>query len=554
MTSRIQLQPSDVSMSSTLDARTEAQRPSRGRPRSGSFHRSLPRWLVASVTVALVASACTAEDVQSSPAAPGSDVEAAIAAEADVRAALAAQFEGLYPPAAPDGGMVEIELVAREGRIDLVAGGATEVWTYNGTVPGPQIDVRLGETVRATLRNELSAPTSVHWHGIRVPNDMDGVPGLNQTAVAPGETFVYEFAPPDSGTYWYHSHTLGSEQLDRGLYGAIVVADAENTDAFDVDTVWMLDDWLLDESGQVMGDFFDNHQAMHYGRRGELLTMSGQPSAELIVRPGERVRLRLVNASNGRWYEPALAGLGARVLAVDGQLAGRTIDLDGMLLGPGNRLDIVFDAPLTPGSFPLLDMVFEAETPLGTVIVEGSPVERDRVDIAVNGAVPDWSAAADLVADVELDFDVGVDPDGFGRYRINDRSYPDVEPIHLEQGKFTKIRLFNRTGLLHPIHLHGQFFKVLTRNGVPVDEPYFRDTVFVDFEEVVEIGIVPPDTGQWLLHCHIQEHADAGMATVAIVRPPGASLPDLRDLREGHIEAPLTGAESDTDGEPDVLA
>ncbi len=515
------------------------------------------RRLLATLVVVMIGTACTADgEAPGSAPSPPDDAPAITVppeAEREARLTLAAEFEGLYPAIAAPGRLVEVDLVARESVIDLVEAGPTTVWTYNGTVPGPQIEVEVGDTVRATLTNELTSPTSIHWHGIRVPNDMDGVPGLNQTALAPGESFTYEFTPPDPGTYWYHSHTLGSEQLDRGLYGAIIVRNPAEVESFDVDATWILDDWLLDETGQIIEEFFDNHVAMHHGRYGELVTANGEPAPILTVRPGERVRLRLVNASNGRWYEPRFDGLGARVLAVDGQTASRPVRLDDVTLAAGNRLDVVFDAPMTPGAHAVVDGVFGADTPLGTILVEGDPVAADHGTLPLNSSVPDWAAAAALTPDIDLTIEVGVDEDLFARFRFNGRSYPDVAPVHLEQGTFAKIRLDNRTGVLHPIHLHGQFFKVLTRGGVPVDEPFFRDTIFIDGQEVVEIGLVPLETGQWLLHCHIQEHAEAGMATVALVRAPGADLPELPDLRAGHIGATLTAPEGDMDPDEEIL-
>ncbi len=475
------------------------------------------------------------------------------AAQAEIRASLAGMVESLYLPGTPNGQVVEVDLIAAETTIDLVPDAPTKVWAYNGSVPGPQIDVPLGDTVRLTLQNDLASPTSIHWHGIRVPEDMDGVPGLSQAAVAPGESFTYSFTPPDRGTYWYHSHTLGSEQLDRGLYGAIVVADPAEADLFDVDVVWTIDDWLLGDEGQIVEGFFDNHVAMHHGRRGELLTANGDPENTLRVPPGARVRLRLINASNGRWYDPDFEGLAASVIAVDGQLTSAPVALEDVTLAPGSRLDVVFDAPLTPGVHRVVDAAAGPPVTIATVVVEGDAASARGVPFEHAGVVPNWADAELLATDLELRFELGIDDDLFSRFRVNGRSYPDVEPVQLVQGRFTKIRMVNRTGLLHPIHLHGQFFKVLSRGGVPVDEPFFRETVLMESEEVIEIGIVPSDTGQWLLHCHIQEHADAGMATVAIVRPAGAPLPALRDLRAEHITAPLTEPEGDTSGEMQQL-
>lgn len=515
------------------------------------------RRVAAPAVLALLLAACSAgPDTDDPTGAAATVAESATSepvlesAEAErIRAGLEAAFEGLYPEeVVSTGRTVEVDLVADEAAIALVDGPPTAVWAYNGSVSGPPIELELGDTLQATLRNELPAATSIHWHGIRVPNDMDGVPGLNQSAVQPGEAFTYAFTPKDPGTYWYHSHTLGSEQLDRGLYGPIVVTDPDEADAHDVDVVWMVDDWLLDEQGQVVEGFFDNHVAMHNGRWGPLVTANADPAAELVVRPGQRVRLRLVNASNGRWYEPRIGGIEPDVIAVDGQPTGSRVSLDGLRLAPGNRLDLAFDAPAEPGAYPVVDTVFGAQTPIGTIVVTGDPVEAVAVQTRPAPAIPSWDEAAALPVDLALDVTVGMDPDMFARYRFNGRSYPDVEPLRMEKGRFIKIRITNDTGLVHPIHLHGQFFKVLARDGQPADEPFFRDTVFVEPGQVVDLGIVPLEAGEWLIHCHIQEHADAGMATVALVAEPGQPEPALSDLTAAHVEPPLTGAEGANDG------
>ena len=134
--------------------------------------------------------------------------------------------------------MINVDLTAAETTVALVDGIETEVWAYNGTVPGPALRVDLGDTIRVNVRNDLDAATTIHWHGIRVPNDMDGVPDVNQPRIEPGATFVYEFTPPDAGTYWYHSHTDGSQQLERGLYGSIVVNDPGDGTDYDVERVY----------------------------------------------------------------------------------------------------------------------------------------------------------------------------------------------------------------------------------------------------------------------------------------------------------------------------
>ncbi|NNC81362.1 MAG: multicopper oxidase domain-containing protein, partial [Acidimicrobiales bacterium] len=175
------------------------------------------------------------------------------------REALAGELSAAYPAErAADGDVREFDLTAAPTTVDLAEGVTVDVWAYEGTVPGPELRVALGDTVVVNLRNELPQATSIHWHGVRVPNAMDGVPGVNQEAVPPGDEFRYEFVPKDAGTFWFHSHNRGSEQVERGLYGSLVVIDPDEPE-YDRDLVWVIDDWLLDQDGSLVESFNEPH-------------------------------------------------------------------------------------------------------------------------------------------------------------------------------------------------------------------------------------------------------------------------------------------------------
>jgi len=172
------------------------------------------------------------------------------------------EFTGSYPVSArPNGTVRTFDVVAAPARVSLAGGVATDVWAYNGQVPGPQLRVRLGETVRVRFTNRLPQATTIHWHGVRLPNDMDGVPTDKRPAIEPGGTFVYEFTPKDAGTFWYHPHHRSSEQVERGLYGVLIVEDAA-LPAYQQDVVWILDDWLLTPDQQVEPSFNTMHDLM----------------------------------------------------------------------------------------------------------------------------------------------------------------------------------------------------------------------------------------------------------------------------------------------------
>src|SRR5690606_34269320 len=202
---------------------------------------------------------------------------------------------------------------------------------------------RQGERVRIAVENRLPQPTTVHWHGLRVPNAMDGVPDLTQPAIEPGGRFVYEFDLPDAGTFWYHPHARSAEQVGRGLSGAFIVEEREPP-AVDRDVVWVLDDWRLTPEVAIAGGFNDLRDASHAGRLGNTVTVNGRIPDRFAVRRGERVRLRLVNVSNARIFSLVFEGHAPLVIAVDGHPVEPHAPGGGrVVLGPAMRADLLLD-------------------------------------------------------------------------------------------------------------------------------------------------------------------------------------------------------------------
>lgn len=436
---------------------------------------------------------------------------------------LVAEFGSAYPErATPDGKLVEHELVAAETEVELVDGKRLRVWAYNGTVPGPTLRVRLGDTLRVRFTNKLPQETTIHWHGVRVPNAMDGVPHATQPPVQPGETFVYEFTPKDAGTFWFHPHVRSSEQVERGLYGLVIVEDKQPP-PFTREVTWILDDWLLGPDGQIFGQFNTPHDLAHDGRWGNAITINGRTDTHLVVASGERIRLRLLNASNGRVYVPDLAGLDAQIIAVDGLYARAPTPLGRFELAPGNRLDL--DVTVTGGGRTLVVMdryLPQRPNRLAEIDVDGTAAERTFASPA-RAHVPAWTGG--LAMPVTHEFRLDARRGGpFGiEWTIDDKAFAghahhqDLALV-LPRGKWSRLRFVNASPRIHPFHLHGMFFKLLARDSVPVDEPFFRDTVLIHGRESVDIGLVPLDAGDWMMHCHILEHAEAGMMTMIGVR------------------------------------
>jgi FtsP/CotA-like multicopper oxidase with cupredoxin domain len=255
-------------------------------------------------------------------------------------------------PSPPQEGFQFLE--AREGRLQLLPAPATPtaIWGYNGEVPGPLLRFKKGEEVKIRLVNRLPQPTSLNWHGVRIVNGMDGVAGLTQEPIPPGGTFDYRFTPPDSGFYWYHPHVLPfiGEQLDRGLYGVMIVDEPEPPTA-DHDMLIVLVDWKLDDKNQIAG-FGLASGAAGAGRIGPLVTVNARalPTTKTLP-PASRLRLRILNAAHSRVMVIAFTGITPFVLAIDSQPCEAFEPARNMIpLGPGARFDVMFDLPGDPGS------------------------------------------------------------------------------------------------------------------------------------------------------------------------------------------------------------
>ena len=431
---------------------------------------------------------------------------------------LAAELANAYPEhATPSGRVVEFDITADETEVTLIDGVRLRVWAYNGQVPGPTLRVRVGDTLRVRFTNQLPQETTIHWHGVRVPNAMDGVPHATQPPVPPGGTFVYEFTLKDAGTFWFHPHVRSSEQVERGLYGLLIVEDKQPP-PYSREVTWILDDWLLGPDGQIVERFNTPHDLSHDGRWGNAITINGRTDTTLTVAAGERIRLRLLNASNGRIYAPDFGELAAKIIAVDGLYARTPVALDHFELAPGNRLDL--DITVTGGGRSLIVMDrFSARRPnrLAEILVDGTAT-TPAFESPARAHVPAWASALTMPVRHEFRLDARRGGPLGIEWTIDDQAHQHEPSLVLARGKWARLRFVNASARLHPIHLHGMFFKVLARDGVAVDEPWWRDTVLIHGRESIDIGLVPLDAGNWMMHCHILEHAEAGMMTMLAVR------------------------------------
>jgi FtsP/CotA-like multicopper oxidase with cupredoxin domain len=442
----------------------------------------------------------------------------------------------------------EFSLAARpaSARLAGAQNTATPVWAYNGAVPGPEIRVRQGERVRIVLDNGLGEGTTLHCHGIRLPNAMDGVPHLTQAPVAPGKSFTYEFDVPDAGTYWYHPHASSSEQVGRGLAGALVVEERKPI-RVDRDLVWLLSDWRLEPSGRVSDDFGDMHDAAHDGRIGNTVTVNGEARGTFGVRSGERVRLRLINAANARLFALAFPGHSATVIALDGQPVAPHAPAGGrVVLGPGMRADLIVDMTGKPGErFQVVDSFYRGESYRLLDLVYDATLLREKPLDSPIQLPPNTMPEPNLPS--AMRYEVSLDGGMMGRMMMRGRGMGmgggmgggmmgmmqsgkiwfinsvagaghDMAPmLTLKRGQSCVLAMSNEAAWWHPMHLHGHSFRVISRNGAPAPHREWLDTVLLAPSERVEVAFVADNPGDWMFHCHILEHQESGMMGVVRV-------------------------------------
>jgi FtsP/CotA-like multicopper oxidase with cupredoxin domain len=265
---------------------------------------------------------------------------------------------------------------------------------------------------------------------------------------------------------------------------------------------------------------------MHDGRWGNVITVNGRTSAQLIARAGDRVRLRLVNSANGRVFKPDFGALDVSIIAVDGLYLREAIPYRGFELAPGNRLDLdIRFGAATSGISPVVDQFYDRmPNHLADIVVDGIAPSPRQFPSPAHARVPAWRDALALPVTKQFRLNARRGGEHGIEWTINEQAFAGHHhaappALTMQAGSFQRLQFTNQSYRLHPIHLHGMFFRLLARNGVPVDEPFFRDTVLVHSQETIDIGLVPEDPGRWMMHCHILEHAESGMMTTLEVKP-----------------------------------
>ena len=407
-----------------------------------------------------------------------------------------------------DARVVEVHLEASVQEVEWLEGSTTTFWTYNGQYPGPLIQARVGDTLRVVFTNNLDEPTTIHWHGLRIDNLMDGVPAI-QDPVEPGETFTYEFVLPEAGSFWYHPHVRGHEQIERGLQAPLVVHEAEPVDI--PERYFVIDDaWVEDDGAWGTFDVHNSHPLQVHGRYGNRLVVNGQLDPVQDELAGVE-RWRIVNTANARTLWVDIKNADWRVIAVDGTLLPEPYETERFRLPIGRRVDL----EVIPTGDAVLNVVLPDTSGFVTQWDE-YPVFQGTAG-AETGAWQDWGGA-DLPAirEAEQEVEMILNVDGGGAdidWIINGEVYGEHETLPVQANTPTLIRVKDKSQAEHPFHLHGQFFQVVERNGEGADEPGLMDTVLVEGRDELYLYTEFENPGLWMAHCHILEHAERGMMT-----------------------------------------
>ncbi len=434
-----------------------------------------------------------------------------------------------------------LTLRAAPTQIDL-AGRTINTWSF-GSVPSPVVRLSAGDTLRAQVQNDLPTATSVHWHGLALRNDMDGVPPVTQSAIAAGKDFTYDFIAPDPGTYWFHPHV--GVQLDRGLYGALIIDDPKEPLSYDEEWVVILDDWLdgvtstpdkvLKElSGGMKGGGMGGMQMgnMLMGARSALLggdagdvfyptyLVNGRPPEDpetYTSKPGTRVRIRLINAGSDTAFRVALGGHTLTITHTDG-FPVVPADFDSVLIGMGERYDVV--TTLRDGVFPFVASA-EGKKSAGFALVRTGAGQAPAPDVTVEELSKRVGTASKLSSSPEVqlaarntDRKISLTLTGSMMkydWAINGRRFDGKNPLAsldtVRAGERVQLSFINKTTMWHPMHLHGHTYQ--HPDGGPR-----KDTSIVLPGQTLRVTFDADNPGRWVAHCHNIYHAESGMTSV----------------------------------------
>ena len=418
----------------------------------------------------------------------------------------------------PDPRIVEITLEARVAPIEITPGVRTDAWTYNGGLPGPLIRARRGDRLIVHFSNTLPQSTTVHWHGLQVPIEMDGVPGASQPPVEPGGSFTYDFVVPDAGLFWYHPHVMSAAQVGFGLYGPLLVEDPDDPVKVADELVLVLSDIATDDDGKLHSADSGGILGALLGREGNHVLVNGRVRPTVTARDGALQRWRIVNAAKSRYFELVLGdGQAFELIGVDGGHMEYSLKKWTIVLGPGERADVLVAPRLDGKSLTLISnpfnrgfgstefrsaeelIVFEPAKMPPVAAAELPKVTRDIPPMSAQGATP---IAIDLVMTKEQ---------GITGFALEGGPFWKKTSVRAKVGETQLWTITNKAIWAHPIHLHGFFFQEVDEKGIPVRPRAWKDTIHVPVDATRRFLVTLARPGSWMWHCHILDHADAGL-------------------------------------------
>jgi FtsP/CotA-like multicopper oxidase with cupredoxin domain len=424
----------------------------------------------------------------------------------------------------PDPKIVEIDLTAKLADVQI-SGKTVRAWTYDGGIPGPLIRTRVGDRLIVHFRNELDEPTTVHWHGVRVPIEMDGVPEISQPEVKKGESFTYDFVVRDAGLYWYHPHVMSAAQVGFGLYGALLVEDPADGVGVEDQLTLVLSDIGFDAKGILEPADSGGSAGMVFGREGDYVLANGRHRPSLRARPGAPQRWRIVNAAKSRFFYLDLDGQPFTVIGADGGIQERPVTTDILLITPGERVDVIV-APKGKAGTPLTLRAMLYNRGYGSVeyraveevltieFTKEPPVTARPVTITRSLPVPSVEGATP----VDVVLTLPPMKNNKSEFQVNGVPFWKAKPYAAKLGEKQLWIVKNESDWDHPFHLHGFFFQVVDDKGNPLRPLALKDTVNVPMKTTVRLLVTFDERpGEWMFHCHILDHADGGLMGTVLV-------------------------------------
>ena len=422
--------------------------------------------------------------------------------------------------------IVNLDLEATAKQYELVSWVKTQLNTYNKNSIEPLIiKANVWDRLNVNFKNSLDSPTSIHWHWLRLPNSQDWTPPITQNPIWANKDYKYSFVLNDPWTFIFHPHINHSEQIGKWLYGILVVKEKQKIN-YSRDIVWVLKDYRVWRDGKIIDDFWNMHDAVHDWMIWNIATINNKIDYKLDLKPWEIIRVRLVNISNARIYNLDFSKFDARLIWTDGGLIDEAQKLNNLEIAPWERYELELKIWKTEGSLELFDKYFPWYfVKLASLNVSWDYVSPPEITLPKRN-LSDFRDAPYNKPDMTIDlgwawvmwWDKSPMMIWWQWWTINDGIFPKShKPIKLEKGNLYILRLKNNTRRVHPMHLHWDFFQVISVNGKKPNYVSFKDTVLIKPLEYVDIAYIPTNNWKWMFHCHILSHADIGMMTSVFV-------------------------------------